>query len=529
MLAGQEEPMQTQVLIIGGGATGTGLARDLALRGVACVLVEKQDINAGASGANHGLLHSGARYIASDPAAACECKEEGALLKRLAPHCVEDTGGLFVAVAGDDEAYVSDFAARCQECDIAARAVDLKDALEMEPILSPDAIAVYSVPDACVDPFKLSLDNLADAKARGTKVLRQTEIVSFEKEGARIRRVHLRNRRTGAELSVEAEQIVNATGAWAGEVAAMAGAKIKVLCSQGSLIITQNRISHRVINRLRRADDADILVPGGTVSIFGTTSVRVDDPDQTRPTVAEIDAMLPDGIAMVPKLAETRFIRAYAGVRPLVQSDPASDDRAVSRGFALIDHTPEGIDNFVTITGGKLTTYRLMAEKTANRVCERLGVTAACLTRTTPLPATTSGKWTEPGLTPKLWFQQKNKSDLLLCECEMVPTSVVNEISAKIEEEGGRPSLRELGQRSRVGKGPCQGAFCSLRLTAHLYNEGRLETDQGLAELRDFLNERWRGVHPLLWGQAVAQTELQEALHCGLFGLELTMDPVSGD
>jgi glycerol-3-phosphate dehydrogenase len=74
--------MQTQVLIIGGGATGTGLARDLSLRGVQCILVEKRDINAGASGGNHGLLHSGARYVASDPASARECKLEGRLLKR---------------------------------------------------------------------------------------------------------------------------------------------------------------------------------------------------------------------------------------------------------------------------------------------------------------------------------------------------------------------------------------------------------------------------------------------------------------
>ena len=77
--------MNTQVLIIGGGATGTGLARDLALRGVDCILAEKRDINAGASGGNHGLLHSGARYIATDPAAAAECRIEGMRLKALAP------------------------------------------------------------------------------------------------------------------------------------------------------------------------------------------------------------------------------------------------------------------------------------------------------------------------------------------------------------------------------------------------------------------------------------------------------------
>jgi glycerol-3-phosphate dehydrogenase len=95
--------LETQVLIIGGGITGVGLARDLALRGVSSLLVERRDICAGASGANHGLLHSGARYVRSDPAAAVECREENVLLKSLAPHCIEDTGGLFVAVAGDDE------------------------------------------------------------------------------------------------------------------------------------------------------------------------------------------------------------------------------------------------------------------------------------------------------------------------------------------------------------------------------------------------------------------------------------------
>ena len=108
--------METQVLIIGGGITGVGLARDLALRGVSCLLVERRDICAGASGANHGLLHSGARYVRSDPMAAVECREESALLKSLAPHCIEETGGLFVAVAGDDEQYVAEFPGFCARC-----------------------------------------------------------------------------------------------------------------------------------------------------------------------------------------------------------------------------------------------------------------------------------------------------------------------------------------------------------------------------------------------------------------------------
>ncbi|MBT6611520.1 MAG: FAD-dependent oxidoreductase, partial [Deltaproteobacteria bacterium] len=88
--------LKTEVLIIGGGVTGTGVARDLALRGVNCILVEKNDINSGASGGNHGLLHSGARYVSKDFESARSCRKEGELLKRLAPHCINNTGGLFV-------------------------------------------------------------------------------------------------------------------------------------------------------------------------------------------------------------------------------------------------------------------------------------------------------------------------------------------------------------------------------------------------------------------------------------------------
>jgi glycerol-3-phosphate dehydrogenase len=206
----------------------------------------------------------------------------------------------------------------------------------------------------------------------------------------------------------------------------------------------------------------------------------------------------------------------------LVKTGAGSDDRAVSRGFALLDHESDKLDNFITITGGKLTTYRLMAEKTADLVCRRLvGNTLICRTATEPLPASNQARYTEPGFTPKMWLKKKDATDLLLCECEMVPTSVFDEIAGSLTTVGHHPGLLEMGQRSRVGKGPCQGAFCSLRMAAHMYDRGLLNSSQGIQELQRFLNERWRGIQPLLWGQAVAQAELQEALHCGLLGLDI--------
>ena len=128
--------MQTQVLIIGGGATGTGIFRDLSLRGVQCILVEKDDLNAGASGGNHGLLHSGGRYVSNDQSSARECKKEGDVLKKVAPQCIDDAGGLFVAIEGDDEKFIADYPKFCAECGVPCKEVSVKEARELEPVLS---------------------------------------------------------------------------------------------------------------------------------------------------------------------------------------------------------------------------------------------------------------------------------------------------------------------------------------------------------------------------------------------------------
>ena len=513
--------IQTQVLIIGGGVTGTALARDLALRGVDCIVVEKDDINAGASGRNHGLLHSGARYVAGDRAAAMECRVEGEILKRMAAQTIQDTGGYFVAVQGDDERYIADFPSLCAQSGIAASAVDVAAARAQEPALSERAIAVFEVPDASIDPFRLSLESMAQAQSLGARLMRRTRVVGFEREGRRIRAVRVRPLAGGEEVRIEAAQIVNAAGAWAREVALLAGVPIEMTYSKGTLLVTHQRLAGRVVNRLRRPGNADILMPGGTVSIIGTTSTRVDALDDIQPTTAEADLIVEEAARMLPALATMRFIRAYAGVRPLVGSPGAADGRAVSRGFALFDHEDHGLDNLATITGGKLTTCRLMAERAADLVCLRLGVTRACLTATTPLAVAPECGWTEPGRSAREWMRSHGSEDTLLCECEMVSGSAVDAIYAALRAAGDTATLTDIGLRSRVGKGACQGAFCAVRTVAHLYQRGDFQARRGLAEILDFFGERWRGQRAVLWGEQLAQAELMEALHCGLFGEEL--------
>lgn len=517
---GSEGKVKTQVLIIGGGITGTGLARDLALRGIDCLVVEKGHLNSGTSGANHGLLHSGARYVSNDPATAQECRSESRLLKRLAPGCCDDTGGLFVAVAGDCETYIADFPGLCERNGIPVEAVDCREAMELEPELSDRVIAAYRVEDATVDPFRLAYDNMADAEAHGARLLTHSQVVGMGRRGDRIGWVRVRRAKTGEAFQVEADQVVNVSGPWVGRILEMAGLTLPVIWSKGSILVTQRRITERVVNRLRPPSDGDIVVPGGTVSLVGTTSVRVEDIEHIQVELPEVDFLVEEAAKMVPGIGGARLVRAFAGVRSLLGRSGTSDDRSISRNFEIVDHQGEGLANLVTVVSGKLTTFRLVAEKAADLLCGRLGVNAPCLTAHLPLPARPVHDWVVAGVAPRIWRHRRKPDDPLLCECEMVPASAVDQIVEKLRGEGRPVDLDSIRLYSRMGKGSCQGAFCGLRTIGFLYERDVLMGNAGIEELRAFLEARWKGLRPVLWGRQLAQEELQEAIHCGLFNLD---------
>ena len=517
------ETFETEVLIIGGGVTGTGVMRDLALRGIHCLLIDRRDLNAGASGGNHGLLHSGGRYAASDSETAAECRQEGDILRQVAPDCIDDCGGLFVAVEGDDPGFAERFPGYCEAAGIDCESLSPAQAREREPALSDKLFAAYAIPDATVDPFRLTLENVNHAQQLTDSLfLPHTAVESFEIADGVITGVLCRNTKTGGMRRILARQVVNAAGAWSMDVARRAGCSdVSLLYSKGTLIISNTRITDRVINRLRPPGDGDILVPGGTVSLLGTTSDNADDLEDIRPTVAEVERVLIEGTAMLPCLEGTRFIRAFSGVRPLLlPAQNTADGRSASRGFTLFDHRDQGLENFATVTGGKLTTFRLMAEKTGDLVAGRLGNSRPCKTATEPLPSGNAVRWTEPGFAPRFWYRRNDPTDMILCECEMVPQSAIDSIIESAPGAESEMTLQAIGVRSRVGKGSCQGSFCSIRVTSHLYDRGVYDSARGLRSMRDFLSGRFKGVQPILWGEQMPQIELSEALHCSLMGLD---------
>ncbi|MBV8947021.1 MAG: anaerobic glycerol-3-phosphate dehydrogenase subunit A, partial [Solirubrobacterales bacterium] len=416
--------LTTDVLVIGGGATGAGVAWDAALRGLDVVLVDRGDLAEGTSGRFHGLLHSGGRYAVKDPRAAEECIAENRILRRVAADGIEDTGGFFVTTPWDDPAYADRFAAGCAATGVDCEEIDRAVALKEEPRLNPDLSRVFRVPDASIDVWKTVWALARGAQQRGARVLPYHAAVAIHRDGDRVTGARLRGSRSGEELDVEAGVTVNASGAWAHFIAEMAGIEgVRVLPGRGIMIAMNHRLVNTCVNRCQMPTDGDIIVPIRTVCVIGTTDVHTDDPDDHTVIQSEVDAMLDDGEKLVPGFRQARALRVWTGVRPLFEDAKAdsTETRDVTRAHALLDHEQrDGVQGFVTITGGKLTTFRLMAEETVDAVCRHLGEQRACTTSTEPLPG--SEEHATYHLGERLERKEQHLSDhQLICECEMVP------------------------------------------------------------------------------------------------------------
>lgn len=507
--------MEYDVIIIGGGITGVGTARDCAMRGLKTLLLERSDFATGATGRNHGLLHSGARYAVNDPDSAAECIRENLILRRIASHCVEEHDGLFISLPEDDLGYQYQLVEACRSCGIPAEIIDPEEAKRIEPTVNPALTGAVRVPDGSVDPFRLVRANELDARMHGADILTYHEVTSLITQGNRVEGVKVRNTHSGQQFEIRSKITVNAAGIWSAGIARMAGVEIKMFPSKGALLIFANRVNKMVINRCHKAANGDILVPDGDVTILGSTSDRVPlgECDDVRVTPREIATLLREGTKLVPILSSTRILRAYAGVRPLVAEDDEEAGRGISRGIVCLDHEQrDGLAGFITITGGKLMTYRLMAEKATDIVCSKLNVKRRCETAVIPLasrPSTHSSL-----LAPR--SSLLTPDSLYLCECEKVTVGEIRELIVS----GEVATLTQLRRRTRMGMGKCPGRYCALRAARLMSSAGGKTTAECGRDLADFINERWKGIYPIAWGTTLADAQYMASVYKGLCGLD---------
>ncbi|MDZ7688312.1 MAG: FAD-dependent oxidoreductase [Halobacteriales archaeon] len=381
--------MTETVAVVGGGSTGVGVARDLALRGVEVVLLEKGGLTNGATGHAHGLLHSGARYADRDAESARDCVAENRVLRDIAPNCLEATGGVFVELPEDPDGYFEEKVGACEDCGIPTRVLEGDELGDEYPYVADDAERGFEVPDAVVNPVRLVASNALDATRNGARVLTDAEVTDIVTSDGAVDAVEY-VREDASKRTLAVDHVVNTAGAWAETVARMAGVEggVGVRPSKGAMVAFDYE-TDAVVNRCRPSDNGDIVVPHGDISVAGTTDEEVENPDNFAREDWEVELMREEGARTIPALADAEVAYTYWGVRPLYHPSPETDGETETvdapRGFAVLDHS-ETVEGFTSVVGGKLTTYRLMAERTADHVCSEMGVSADCETAERRLP-----------------------------------------------------------------------------------------------------------------------------------------------
>lgn len=540
------------VIVAGGGINGVGIARDLALRGVSCLLLEKKDFSAGTSSASSGMIHGGPRYLLHDKEVTrLACLDSG-YIQKIAPHLLFRIPFLYPVYQEPGETKLQGILllegveAFFEAYD---RFVPLKngrphtrltaeEAILLEPSLpAKGLLGAVTFDEWGIDVPRLCVANAVDAAERGAHVLNHAEVIGVERGGNAFRAITFRDTLTGEVRRAEGKLLINATGPWAPRFAAMAGLDVKLRGGKGVHIVLDRRLFN-VALATKAIDGREIFIlPYENTSVIGTTDDDFfGDLDDQRATEDEIKYLL-EGVATIfPAVREARMTHSYSGVRPTLYQRKVYEDH-LSREHEVLDHEErDGVSGIISLIGGKLASYRIMAEETSDLACAKLGRSEKCSTHSAPLPggdrlpdvaelAAKSGL--DAYSVSRLVYRHGSRAERILdsvraqpglgalvCACEPVTAA---EIRYVVEHEMAR-TLSDVRMRTRWSSGPCQGTNCLIAagaLLGALKAEGMGDVDANgpTEDASRFLKEWWWNRAAVLDGEQFKQEELFQALH----------------
>jgi glycerol-3-phosphate dehydrogenase len=530
------------VLVVGGGINGAGVARDLALRGVRVALVEKRELGSGTSWASSGMIHGGLRYLQHDPEVTLHSCVDSGHIQRIAPHLVfripflmpvfpdDPLGAEMVEIGLEMYDRYQPFKGGRPHTRLSP-----EQARRLEPGLSDRIECAFTLDEWGVDAARLCAANALDAAERGALVRTHCEVVSFLREpgSGRVCGARVRDRITGEESDLEARETLNAAGPWAGRVAELAGVPVRLRPGKGIHLVFERRVSNLAVYA-KGIDGRDMFTfPHEQNSMAGTTDDDFyGDLDRLEVGEDEVAYVLQAMERSLPGIRQHRLTHAIAGVRPTLYGFGSYEDE-LSRDYEVFDHgVRDGVSGFWTIAGGKLAAYRLMAEDASDRLCRALGVSTPGRSHEVPLPggeatadvAALSRRFAV-GLPAaiRLGFRHGARAAQVLdraaparvvCACEPV-------LDVELEHVAEREGLRSLDDcrlRVRLGVGACQGAACAARGAAVLAGVLDWSASRVAREVERFADERWRAVAPVLAGDHVGAMELHRAAFLGARG-----------
>jgi len=497
---------QFDVVVIGGGIIGCGVARDAAMRGLRVALFERRDFGSGTTAASTRIVHGGLRYLEmlDFRLVRLDLKERETLL-RIAPHLVEPLEFLIPFVSG-----------------MPVSPLKLRLGLTVYDALSPDttlprhrilssAAARHADPsldrndvrgaaayyDARVDlPERLALENALDAQMRGAVIHNYCEVVPPVSADGEFRRVHVRDTLNAEEADIRARAIVNATGAWWEENArADTGRPAgRIRTTKGIHIVCPAQAERALV--LFSAVDRRLLfaIPRYGQTWIGTTDTDyAGDPAEAQATTTDVDYLLTSVQAMFPKLELGDVRYTTAGVRALVKK--TGHPSAVSRMHQIARDVPS--PGVISILGGKITGYRAIAEDAVDAVCRRFNLSARCETARTPLPGArgTASPTEAPQFLRALYGGRALEVMALARDADLehqlagAYPDIAAQVVFAVRSERCRRVSDFIWRRTRLGASADQGWSAALRVAELMGAELAWPREQIAAEVENYSRE----------------------------------------
>jgi glycerol-3-phosphate dehydrogenase len=531
--------MHYDLIVIGGGINGTGIARDAALRGLSVALFERDDWGAGTTGHSTRMIHGGVRYLLYDVPTTRHSSEDAGRIRRIAPHLTWRIPFLWPLYPGNPfmreatEAFLAAYdVPAARKGGLRHARLSAQEARSLEPGLAPDLAGAVTLDEWGCDVFRLAALNALDARDAGARIHAHTEVLELEFQGRDVCGVRVRDTLDGTERSISGTIVINAAGPWADRVAALGGARVAMRPGKGVHVTFERRIGNFGLILEGKDGRTMFLVPHGAETIVGTTDDDYyGDPSHVdlEITSDEVAYVIEAAARALPQARSWRPLRAWAGVRnTLFEWGVESDD--LSRRHEILDHEArDGVPGLLSIVGGKLAAYRQQSEDAVDAVLAKLGRDAApCSTGTRPLPgaepapdfiamareiplppASLERIWARQGALVRAIFAGADADALApICRSEAITAA---EIRHAVLVEGCR-TLDDLRRHVHLAAGPCEGSDC-IAPAAHLLAELLdWSADHTRAAMREFLNQLWIARRPALQGATLAQEELLRAV-----------------
>ncbi len=539
------------VLIIGGGVNGTGLARDLALRGLRTILVERNDLAFGASGNSSGMIHGGPRYLTTHPAVTrASCTDSG-YIQAIAPHMIFRTP------------FVMPLYGTRMVDRVRFEAIDAFFAVydEFQPLkrglkhtrLTPDEV-VRVVPGIVTDELlgavtfdewgingaRLCNANALDAVEHGCTQYLHTTVEKVLVEEGRAVGARVRDRLTGRAWDISARAVVNCTGAWSPITAACAGleGKVKIRPGKGIHVMLDRSITDVGVMCTAIDGRQIFLEPWENTALIGTTDDDTYADLDDLPVTTDEVRYLVEGIERVlPRIREARIIGTTVGARPTLFAWGKTED-ALSREHEVLEHTADGVAGLWSLVGGKLASYRAFAQEAADRIAPSLGVRAECTTHTSPLPGGEAVADVEAlaarfrvtrYAVQRLVSRHGTRAETVLSEggprggvtvCTAEPV-LAAEVVYAVRREGAR-TLQDIARRTNLAYGPCAGVECALPAAVLAGAELGWSAAEVRAQAVDLLRARRRTRLPAI---GTSQARVEAMVDAALRSLGGTVSP----